>query len=273
MTTTTLKILTYILIFFLFVSCTNSTSQNTHESNASLTIPKSNFEARKSSIAINDNSKISVKVLTTGTFHNNEVWENADKANWFGLFKHHQSYYLQLTKIKTINVNDPFDEDENIKTGWEVTAENKDSCLILIEALSYLTDRKVESIPLIKNYVFPSDTIKFTYLEVDYKIFATGRKKKTQEDSEWFDVSDYKLYLIATINGLEKKSLLVDEPNFDDQMIELLFTGDIDGDGILDLIIDTSNHYNVSSPTIYLSKSANEGEIVKRIGEHTIVGC
>lgn len=56
-------------------------------------------------------------------------------------------------------------------------------------------------------------------------------------------------------------------------MINLIFVGDIDGDGILDLIIDTSRHYNATSPTIYLSRPADNGEVVKPIGGHTSVGC
>lgn len=276
MNTTKLKISAYTLTILLLISCNNSSQQNNNENNDTLTKLTSKLKSPKVDESSNstEDSTFSVKVLTTGTFHNDEVWKNADKLNWFGLFKHHENYYLKLTKIKTINVNDPIvDDDENIKTGWEVTTLNKDSCLILIEPLSYLADRKIQSIFLKKNYIYPSDTIKFEYLGIDYKIFATGIKKNTQDSPEWYDVSDYKLYLIATINGLEKKSLLVDEQNFDDKMIQLIFAGDIDGDSILDLIIDTSNHYNATRPTIYLSKPANKGEIVKRIGEHKSVGC
>lgn len=94
-----------------------------------------------------------------------------------------------------------------------------------------------------------------------------------QQEPEWFEVWNYKLYLTAEIKGQKRKSLLVAQPNFDDQMINLIFAGDIDGDGILDLIIDTSRHYNVTSPTIYLSKPAGNEEVVKPIGGHTSVGC
>jgi hypothetical protein len=53
---------------------------------------------------------------------------------------------------------------------------------------------------------------------------------------------NYKLYITATIKGEAHKNLLVAQQNFDDQMIKLIFAGDIDGDGILDLIIDTSKN-------------------------------
>lgn len=51
-----------------------------------------------------------------------------------------------------------------------------------------------------------------------------------------------------------------------------LFQGE-KGDGVLDLIIDTSNHYNGESPTIYLSRPAENGEVVKPVGGYSWVGC
>src|SRR5690606_29970484 len=166
-------------------------------------------------------------------------------------------FYLQETKLKTKRVYDQIvDENENEKTGWEVQTINKDTSIILIEASKFLTPHNVQQAILSKEQVYPGDTLRINYLGIDYKIFATGGKKKVQNDPEWFDVWNYKLYLTATIKGQQKTSLLVAQPNFDDQMINLIFAGDIDGDGILDLIIDTSRHYNATSPTIYLSRPA-----------------
>ncbi len=86
-------------------------------------------------------------------------------------------------------------------------------------------------------------------------------------------MQNYKLYLTANINGKETTQLLIAQPNFDDNMIEIIFAGDIDGDNLMDFIIDTSRHYNMFSPTLYLSKPAGKGQIVKPVGSHVIVGC
>lgn len=42
----------------------------------------------------------------------------------------------------------------------------------------------------------------------------------------------------------------------DDASPRLLFAGDIDRDGKLDLILDTTDHYNASRPTLFLSSQA-----------------
>lgn len=217
---------------------------------------------------------LSAKVLTVGVFHSDEVWETAANENWLGLFHSKNGFYLAAAKLKTKRIHDEIvDTHENQKTGWEVRTVNQDSSIILIEGLPYLTPRKVEKVALSKPQVWPGDSLRFNYLGVDYTIFATGDKKKVNDDPLFFEVWNYKLYIMATIRGQQLKSLLVAHENFDDQMTALEFAGDIDGDGILDLIINTSRHYNATIPTIYLSRPAENRELVKPVGAHTSVGC
>lgn len=53
----------------------------------------------------------------------------------------------------------------------------------------------------------------------------------------------------------------------------VVFAGDLDRDGRLDLIFDTSSHYNVSHPALFLSGAAGEGELVRAVAEYHAVGC
>jgi hypothetical protein len=59
----------------------------------------------------------------------------------------------------------------------------------------------------------------------------------------------------------------------DDAPTAVLFAGDLDGDGRLDLIIDTSEHYNVAQPTLFLSGAAATGELLRAVGRHRRTGC
>lgn len=54
---------------------------------------------------------------------------------------------------------------------------------------------------------------------------------------------------------------------------QLLFAGDLDGDGRLDLIYDTSDHYNVSSPTLFLSTEATPGALLGEVAHQVATGC
>ena len=53
----------------------------------------------------------------------------------------------------------------------------------------------------------------------------------------------------------------------------LLWAGDLDRDGRLDLLIDLSNHYNVSAPTLFLSAAAAVGELVAPVARLVTYGC
>ena len=59
----------------------------------------------------------------------------------------------------------------------------------------------------------------------------------------------------------------------DDAAPALLFAGDLDRDGELDLLFDTSHHYNLSRPTLFLSSQARAGELLREVAAHEATGC
>jgi hypothetical protein len=59
----------------------------------------------------------------------------------------------------------------------------------------------------------------------------------------------------------------------DDATPALLFAGDLDRDGVLDLLLDTTDHYNLSRPTLFLSSQAGTGELLREVARFVAVGC
>ena len=278
------QIISYlILVVLIITSCNNSNRQvNTLQKNGvpdSILNDNSIYNINQDTIKYDNSifpvdSFFSIKVLTVGNFHSDEVWKNANKEKWLGLFRNKTGFYVAESKLIINRVHDEIvDDNELDKTGWEIKTFNDDTCLILMSPNPFVKEKAIEHLILPKNQVYPGDTVTFQFLGLEYKLFATGGKKKAQEDPSAFEVWNYKLYLTTTIKGQQHKSLLVAQPNFEEQMITIIFSGDIDGDGILDLIIDTSRHYDAESPTIYLSKPANSEDVVKPVGGHTTVGC
>jgi len=214
------------------------------------------------------------RILTKGIFHGDEVIKKDNKREWVGIFKNDSSYYLapftiQLSRVK----DDVLDAEDGAKTGWEVKTSNKDTSVLLISGLDYLKARSI--IPSIKKAITidPGKHLTFKYNNVDYLLYATGTKKPEPANGEGYVISNYKLCIKATINGKTYQQLLATAEQFDDAMTTILFAGDIDGDNIPDLIIDTANHYNVEAPTLYLSKPAANGQLLKVVGMHITVGC
>lgn len=59
----------------------------------------------------------------------------------------------------------------------------------------------------------------------------------------------------------------------DEAPARLLHVGDFDRDGRADLILDTSDHYNASQPTLFLSSPAKGDAQLKRVALHRSTGC
>ncbi|TRX38014.1 hypothetical protein FNW52_03690 [Flavobacterium sp. ZT3R18] len=276
----TFKTLLFLILIFQLFSCKKSNKEKIVEKKpVNEIISNSKVTTTNTKIDSTDNysfpvdSILKVEILATGNFHEDEVNEKTNEKKWFGLFKTLNGYKLYETELITKRVNDPVvDENENDETGWEVNTTINDTCLILIEKLPYLTEREIATIK-IPETIHLGEKLNFSFSGINYTLFATGEKKREDENSDSFVVSNYKLYLTANKNGKEQTELIVAQSNFDDKMIQIIFAGDIDGDNKLDLIIDTSNHYNVSRLTMYLSKPAEHGKIIKPIGMFTSVGC
>ncbi len=204
---TTVKNKTLALTFAVLgmTACNNSSQQNNAANKTSMVDTLTNAVA-VTNTSSNDtiiydyssfpvDSTFSIKVLTVGIFHGDEVWDYADKEKWFGLFQGKTGFYLAETKLITKRVNDQIvDENENEKTGWEVQTISKDTSIILIEASTFLKPHYVQRAILSKEQVVPGDTLRINYLGIDYKIYATGGKKKVKSDPEGFEVWNYKLY-------------------------------------------------------------------------------
>ncbi|KAF2510893.1 VCBS repeat-containing protein [Flavobacterium zhairuonense] len=270
------KILLFLIIGFQ-ISCNKSETKVKSVAKSNVRLSKEakveTAESKIDNYSYPVDSLLKANILWTGLFHGDEVDSNLQKKIWYGLFKSGNNYLFSKTAISINHAFDPvLDEDETEQTGWEVSTEIKDTCVILVEKMPDFADRNVEFVKLPKN-VYPGENYEFQFLGTQYKLFATGKKKKEHPDSDWLVVSDYKLYLTASRNGKVMTELLTAKKNFDDQMVSVVFAGDLDGDGKLDLILDTANHYNVSSLTLYLSKSADKNKIIKPVGVLIFVGC
>jgi hypothetical protein len=212
-------------------------------------------------------------ILPTGTFHEDEVEEGVDGLPWLGLFTDDGGdFILKQTKIIATRVVDGLldDEDKGEMTGWEINTESGEYPTILIYG-GGLTEGKVEAAETPAT-LFPGDTSQFEFKGVNYSLYATGSNQFDSLSGMRY-VTDYSLYIVRTDHGKSHTSLLVSHANFDDAMTSILWSGDLDRDGYIDFLIDMSRHYNVSQPTLFLSKPATQGEVVVPVADHSSVGC
>jgi len=219
-----------------------------------------------------DTNKI-VKILKTGTYHNDEVWANAENGIWFGLFQNKAGFVIEKIEISAELVHDVIvDGDESIKTGWQISTKNVNTNLLLMQGIE-LKEGLLKHVHIPNANLLPGDSLVFEYGSTSYKLFATGTSIFDYEISESPFVENYGLFLTGVKNGQEITQLLVEHQSFDDAMVSILFIGDIDGDGFPDLILDNAQHYNVTNPTLYLSKGVSKNKMLQIVGWHWSVGC
>ncbi len=215
-----------------------------------------------------------VKLLEMGgPFHFNEVWKTASSENWFGVFENKSASYLAATKIKTRRVHDEIVDDEGEKTGWMVYSQNKDTCVILIQALPYFSDHKIEKLKLPVTKLVPGDTIRFDYQQVSYKLFATGNTRDEDDVKGGHVFINYRLHLSASKKGKYITEMLAAKGAYVDFYVpEIIFAGDIDGDDVPDLIIHFLQ-FNSVTPVLFLSKPAGDQRLLVPVGNHSSTGC
>jgi hypothetical protein len=72
----------------------------------------------------------------------------------------------------------------------------------------------------------------------------------------------------------DRKQVLYEWPSgLLDQHCELIWAGDLDGDGKLDLFMALSDHYNVTEYTLFLSSRGSGGKLVDRVAAFRATGC
>lgn len=81
------------------------------------------------------------------------------------------------------------------------------------------------------------------------------------------------MVMLVSCGEKQHQERLVFKSSQSDGIQKVIWTGDLDRDDQPDLLIDTSDHYNVFQPTLFLSSKADSGVWVKAVAYHTSVGC
>lgn len=205
-------------------------------------------------------NKLPLQILPLIRMHADDITENDINATWIGFFISEDGFYTDNVKVNFKRVHDPIMDEDSVKTGWlPVIENNSDSCLYIISGLSGSKRSIAKHLEIKEKIILPGDTSTYTFLANEYKLWATGR--------------NYNPYMLYFQRNSEKPQMLVYEAGFDDEMTDLLWMGDIDQDGLLDLIIDTSNHYNVMEISLYLSSYASLGNSLGKVAVTGLVGC
>jgi hypothetical protein len=215
-----------------------------------------------------------LQLIETGQFHGDEVKAKTGER-WLGLFQSEQGFALKETPIVVKTVRDEMvDADEDPPSGKEVSVRVGDP-LFLVRGIAELRERKVVTV---FQYELKSDDDVLrarTLRNAEVLKFQLGNKQyRLQIVSKSAESVDYLLpdsKLILTSGDTTQTLETIKDPT--DASWSLIWAGDLDADGELDLYLDLPNHYNVSARTLFLSSKAGKRKLVREMAIFTTVGC
>ncbi|GAB3539030.1 hypothetical protein GCM10027443_35080 [Pontibacter brevis] len=211
-----------------------------------------------------------LKLLMEGTYHKNEVWRGAERKEWLGLYYETGKYLLRPTTVQVNTVEDPVGDNEGMLSGREVVAADSDAVLLLTGLHRYQKEQ-IDTAVFSRTTLPANKALTYTFKGKDYLIKSFG--DSTQATSGEYSYRHYGWKVAGTKNGKRIEQLLAEDEAFDDSIYVLLWAGDLDNDGIPDLLLDLSNHYNVARYTLFLSSKAQREKLYEKVAVFEVVGC
>jgi hypothetical protein len=207
-----------------------------------------------------------LSLLRTGSFHGGEVRARSGER-WIGLFPSGDGFAWRSATLITRRVEDLCEAADGEKTGIEVAIKEGEP-IFLLKGLSRLPTKNVQP----AHYTpFGLELPPSEALKLDLP--GTGKYKLRVIDRRQDDAappSPSSLLLEST----GQKQILHEWPHgLRDEHCELIWAGDLDGDGKLDLFMALSDHYAVIDYTLFLSLKRSKGNLVQRVAAFTINGC
>jgi hypothetical protein len=216
-------------------------------------------------------TNFSCQILLAGQWHGDEIPTGAELMEWIGLFqKPTGEFYLAKTNVNLESAFDPITDEEGQSTGKIVSTSNEDSCYVLFETPNALAEGDVQHISRAWIDMAPGAEVHFSFGDHEYTLYATEEIPSLEEENQ---DHLYSLNLAYGGASLLHSTVLASCHFLDDTFPSVMFAGDLDRDGLIDFIIDSSFHYNMFRPTVYLSSKAKSPQLLVPVAMHIATGC
>lgn len=219
-----------------------------------------------------------IQLLTTGQFHKHEFKAEAGDG-WWGIFPEERGFTLQPAPVTVTIEYDAVMDVEGEKTGRGVTVPQNSKPVFLIKGLPNPTEGPLASAELPDNlhFLYPGQQLNLSLVKgkqvENRSLIAMG---SVRAHTVWGAIyfHDYHFLLVAGRQpDYTTQELGHIKPFVLDGVPKLIWAGDVDRDGELDLLLDVTWHYNLSHYALYLSSAAKEGELVAKVAELIRTGC
>lgn len=252
-----------------------------------------------------------IEILSQGQFHGDEVKAQSGEL-WFGLYLREKEYVLLPVRLEVTPAFDAImdyipgtPEEQSKKTGKAVkavplsgaaAAEQEEQPVILVRGGGLVPGPVTTAFPPDNSQAdyatrsagsfAPLEAIYMELGETRYSLNLTLRWSDEHQKENLCGLTlnrnrnPHVQQMIARQPNTETEWNTLPKSNMDtlschpgEGFPTLLWAGDLDRDGGLDLLLNPNYHYNVGATTLFLSSQATGGELVKRVASFIATGC
>jgi hypothetical protein len=193
--------------------------------------------------------------------------------HWLGILITDVDHSFLISYRLTVNaVNDPLVDDNEQSSGKKVSVDLPLEPLFLIRGVKNVSAGPVTTVfneGGSASILAESSAITLKLGEASNVLKVAGSEDTAKCPDQPFP-RNARLVLVSGESGQVLYSL---QDCGNDPSWRLLWAGDLDRDGKLDLYVSVTQHYNVSERKLFLSSQAGEGQLVKEVADFVTSGC
>lgn len=225
-------------------------------------------------LPLTTSSRVRFRVIEAGEFHGDEI--NARSGEyWLGLFVRGRRTTLRYSRISVSRVfDDVTDYGTGRKTGKRVGVNSSTTPLLLISPATALSPGPVITVfqnepePFNRGLEKFSTTLRLNHRQYVLKVVAPDKAARMCPDNGFPENAR----LVLTSRRSEQVLYTLDECG-NEPIWYLVWAGDLDHDGKLDLYVNVTQHYDISERRLFLSSHARKGRLVREVASFVTGGC
>lgn len=206
------------------------------------------------------------RILLPGEFHGSEVAARSGES-WLALAETADGHFVVVpVTLRVEEVEDPILDSDGEKSGKRVSAAGIDDVVILARDNDRIVSGPVNTAAVAMRGegnaldADPADGWTLRLGHHAYELFT-----------ERTESGGHERIRVLLRKGETEQVLATDRDS--SLCANLIWAGDLDRDGALDLLLDMSSGENASIPTLFLSSSARPGQLLRAVAEMVITGC